>query len=172
MTLKYELIAQDYIDFNFYFYWASPDKIEDRIIKSVILPVCIVLYLLVIKNLTFERYGTAEFIFLSSGIIVAILTGRFVKWNIKRIVRNLISSGKNTDMLGMKTLHFEEDRLIELTDYTKSEIIWSAFEKFRESKDHFFLFIHVNQAIIVPKRAMILQTEIDSFRNFITQKIQ
>jgi hypothetical protein len=172
MILKYELTAQDYMDFNFYFHWTSPDQTEARIVKSVTIPICIALYIYIVRGPRIERYGTAEVMFLSYGIIVAVLMGRFVKWNIKRKVKNLISSGKNTDLLGMKTLHLEEDKLIEQTDNSKSEILWSAFEKFKESKDHFFLFIHVNQAIIVPKRALSQSMEIDSFRNFITQKIR
>ena len=69
-------------------------------------------------------------------------------------------------------MQLEEEKLIAQTERSKTEIQWSAFEKVRETKDHFFLFLQMHQAIVIPKKVLKSPVEIDFFRDFVFQKIK
>ena len=172
MTLTFNQTPEDFMDFNYYYYWSNPDKKEDRIVKSILPLLFFVLFVLFRKGMNFQQYGWAEINLFVFGLLVAASMGWIMKWDNKRKIKNLIASGKNIDMVGRRTLQLEEESLIAQTESSKTEIRWSAFEKIRETKDHFFLFIHVNQAIVVPKRVLNSPKEVDFFRDFVFQRIR
>jgi hypothetical protein len=172
MTLTFDQIAEDYMDFNYYYYWSNPDKKEDRIVKSLLPLIFFVLLVLATKGMNVQQYGWAEINLLAFGLLMAAAMGWFVKWNNKRKIKSLIASGKNIDIVGRRTLQLEEERLIAQTESSKTEIRWSAFEKVRETKDHFFLFVQVHQAIVVPKRVLNSPEEVNFFRDFVFHKIR
>ena len=75
-------------------------------------------------------------------------------------------------MIEHREINCEEEKLIATTSNSHTEILWKAFEKIGETKEHFFLFIAVNQGIIIPKRIFETPTEIKTFKEFIADKIQ
>jgi hypothetical protein len=96
----------------------------------------------------------------------------FVKKGYSKSVRRLLDSGKNLTLLGSKSMVFNNDKVIEVTEHSTSTILWSAFERLTENKEYFFLFQNTNQAIIIPKRVLATNTEVEYLRLFIKDQLE
>jgi hypothetical protein len=172
MILKIEQTSEDYKAFNYYYNWTSPNKKESRIINSISPLLAFILLILLRNGYHIENYGVAEIVLLSIGVLLIFTMKYIAKWYSNLHANRIINSGKNADMIGHREIRFENERLVATTSSSHTEILWKAFEKVSETKEHFFLFIAVNQSIIVPKRSFETQAEVETFKKFITNKIQ
>ena len=86
-------------------------------------------------------------------------------------VNNIVNSGKNKNLLGLKKITLGEEKLTATTASSTSEVHWSGFECLEESQTHFFLYTAVNQAIVIPKRVFSNGEEINHFRAFVKSKM-
>ncbi len=167
MTLTYEQTEQDYIDFNFYYYWERPERLWSRIL-SRILPVPLFVALI---STRIADYGLVEILLISLGFLFSIFATPYFKWRNKIRIKRVIKSGKNADIIGSRTIHFTEEGITESTKNSHGEIKWDAFEYLRETEKYLFLFVTVNQAIIFPKRIFVSIDEIEAVKSFIGKKV-
>jgi hypothetical protein len=73
-------------------------------------------------------------------------------------------------MTGTRTINFTEEKIILNTETAYEELRWSAIEKIRETKDHLFIFVSVNQAILIPKRIFSTEDELNLVKQLILSK--
>jgi hypothetical protein len=172
MKITFDQTAEDLIDFNYYYSWLSPEKATTRRLRPLIPFLVFVVLIIARKGVRFHRYGWAEYLILAFGLLFAAFYSRLIKWNSRLIVKKLIAGGKNASMLGSKTLVFEENEVVAVTATSRSQISWTAFEKCIETNERFFLFLHLNQAIVVPKKAFEDRYQMDAFRKIISKKIK
>ena len=169
MTIKFEQTAKDYIDFNFYYSWSRPEKMKTRIFCAAYPIIGFIAFkLIVYKSLDF--YPDIYYFSVLFGL--AYFMTPVQKWYNKIRINNLIKSGKNTDLTGFRTITFDSTKVIIQSQHSNSEINWSAFEKLGETKNHFFLFVTVNQAVLIPKRILNNNQEIDELRNLINLRMK
>ena len=171
MILEFEQTAKDYMEFSYYYSWTGPNQKETRIITSLVPLLVFIFVIFFKKGLRFEYYGKSELLLILLGILFFFCVPYFIKWNSNRIIKNLIEGGKNEDMIGPRSIAFEEDKLIAITKYSRLELLWPGFEKLGETKNYFFLFLSVNQAIVLPKRIFNSEEEIEYLRSFINRKL-
>jgi hypothetical protein len=171
-TLHFELTFKDYLEFNYYYLWTRPERLGYRITNSL-LPLCVLLLLMYFsKGLNFELYGFGELVFLCLGILLFFLMPYFVKKGYSNSIRRLLDSGRNLTLLGSKSVVFDNDKVTEVTECSTSTILWSAFECFKENNEYFFLFQNTNQAIIIPKRAIATDIEVENLKLFIKSQLE
>lgn len=172
MTLHYDLNFNDYLEFNYYYLWARPERRFYRIANSALPLFVLLLLMYFFKGLNFDSYGPGELAFLILGILLFFLMPYIVKENYKNSVRRLLESGKNKTLLGSKSIILEDDKLTEVTAFSSSTLTWTAFECLKENKEYFFLFQNSNQAIIIPKRVLATDVEAESLRHFISSRLE
>lgn len=142
-------------------------------VANSLLPLCLLLLLIYFfKGLNFNLYGIGELVFLCLGVLLFFSMPYFVKKGYSKSVRRLLDSGKNLTLLGSKSMVFNNDKVIEVTEHSTSTILWSAFERLTENKEYFFLFQNTNQAIIIPKRVLATNTEVEYLRLFIKDQLE
>ena len=172
MTLHFELTFKDYVEFNYYYLWARPERLGYRIANSL-LPLCLLIIMMYFsKGLNFDLYGIGDLVFLCLGLMLFFLMPYFIKKGYSNSVRRLLNSGKNLTLLGSKSVVFDNDKVTEVTEHSTSTALWSAFERLTENNEYFFLFQNINQAIIIPKRVLATNTEIEALRLFIQSQLE
>lgn len=169
--ITYKQTEKDVAAFYIYYYLQSSVHRKSRIIKTWWPLLFFTGLVLVFKGFEFHRYEWSEFLIILTGLSLAIFRKPLDQWYLKRHAKKLISRGKNIDLTGSRTLIFLDDTLVTITDSNKSETRWSAFEYLAETGLYFFLFIHVNSGIIIPKHVLKTAQEAEAFRSFLKERI-
>jgi len=170
MKLTYSLTADDYTDFNVYFY-ASRFKSSYKLVGMVFLVLIVLNVYQVVQS---GYFNPADLLSAPIGVCVGyflLLVLLRSRWYMAYRCKRLIKSGRNAGLLGERTLLLSETGLQVTTAYFDCHYKWDAFEYLRESKSHLFLFISVNQAIIIPRRIFLLEQEAYDVRAFIERKL-
>ncbi len=171
MTLEYEQTAQDYIDFNYYYNWTDPAKKWVRLRYRL---ACLFFFLILVLPRAFRRGGfsKADIGLILFGVLIALITTPLVKWSNRNRVNKIIRTGKNTDLTGPRKIEFEADKIRMTSAHCESVVKWETFEKLEETAVHLFLFVTVNQAIIIPKRIFESEVALAQVKEFIKGKLQ
>ncbi|MES2836953.1 MAG: YcxB family protein [Bacteroidota bacterium] len=118
-----------------------------------------------------SNYGFYEYSLGLMGLAYALFFfGSFTKWLIKRQADKVLNGGKNINLIGHRTINFNDSKVYFKTDTENSEIEWKAFEKLCETEQYLFLFASVNQALIVPKKHLS-DIEVKELKELIRQKL-
>lgn len=172
IVLKFDLTEQDYIEFNYY-YWITLNKKKRRkMYLWAIGPILFFLLLIIaFKGFKFEEYKFTEFVLILWGFLLCFLFMPASKAKIRKMALAQIASGKNSGLLGSREIILAEDGVFTSVEYFKSEIQWEGFEKMEEDPKYFFIFMHTNNALIVPKRIFSDSNEPDALRNLVQSRI-
>ena len=158
MVLRFDVLEEDYLEFNNDSYFSSKlHKKVNKYLKWILLP----FFFLV----AFAKAGFTLPIPLPSMIAVSILTVlwicfadkifRFldvgpVAFLNKKAVRLYLKSGKVNHFIGAQVLELAEDCIIEISELTESRLQYQAVERVVRGKNSFYIYVGVIQAIIVP----------------------
>ena len=166
MRISFEQTIQDYADFCYYYYKQQKSWRKGiHYISLSITSICL-LVLLYYSFLRGDGSDLLPVLFIVAYIIYALVIRS--KWGFLKRVERLWKSGKNPDMVGARTLVFEEEKLKVITPTSETNINWkNGFEYLRETPKHLLLFTAVNQAILIPKRIFLLDQELFEVRDFI-----
>ena len=74
---------------------------------------------------------------------------------------------KRPKMLGPAEYSFSVQGVQMVGPFGRSELVWAAFERIRETKEFFFLYFLARQAYVLPKRCFASRAEIAEFREMI-----
>lgn len=80
--------------------------------------------------------------------------------------------GKNQGVLGSHEIEIRDDCLVEKTEVNTSSYHWSGFQKFRSSRNFYFLYVAGNIVHYVPKRCFSSNQEARQFEELILNKIR
>ena len=169
MIISYELHQSDYVDYNYFYVKKKAERSRISLV-IIFLALC---YLLLDIYLhggeTLLDFFTAPILFLAGYILLVLFV--WSKWNVRNKVNKLFRSGRNAGLIGPRTLTFTEENLLITTSLSESKLKWPAFEYLKESDEHLFLFLTVNQAYIIPKRIFLLDQELHDVKSFIERKL-
>lgn len=169
--ITYEQTEEDVAALYVYYYLKSSVHRRNRFIKTWWPLLFGIGLVLVFKGFDFHRYQWSDFLFILFVLCLLIFRKPLDQWYLKKQAKKLLKRGKNTDLTGNRTLIFIDETLVTITDSTKSETRWSAFEYLAETPLYFFLFVHVNSGIIIPKHILKTEQEVIAFRSFLQERI-
>jgi hypothetical protein len=154
LVLEYSLTKEDYIKFNYYTAWESPEKKSYRIkywfkmalyiaigvsIPPIIEP----------RPLTFENILPLAGVF----VIFLFLTVHFyTKVHIKKAVERFLNQRENAHVLSKSHLIISDNGIDEINQVSEVKYKWEAIKNKVESKDYWYLYINSNYALVIPKR--------------------
>lgn len=81
-------------------------------------------------------------------------------------------SKMNKTVLTDVTHTFGEDAIHSESQYSKSEIMWTAVQKITRTKSYIYLFVMQSSAIVIPKRAFATQEAWEDLWKFCSEKKQ
>jgi hypothetical protein len=80
-----------------------------------------------------------------------------------------VQARKNPKILGPATYSFSEQAVAVTSEFGRSEVFWTAFEKIRETKGFFLLYILPRRAYALPKRCFSSKADISEFKELLQQ---
>lgn len=166
MTLRFEQTAQDYIDFSFYLLWEAEDKKWSRLLTRF-LPLAIILFVVLINLSNLKYFFSTAVVFIAIGILCAVAGPRIIQLGNRMRVRKMLLDPANFVLLGQRTLTFGPEVLTIETPDSKAVVQFNAFKQLVETGAYFYLFLGVNQPIIVPKTAFESQEQIVELRTLL-----
>jgi hypothetical protein len=163
MTLQFEQTVPDYVDFSFYTLWEAEDKKWSRLLTRF-LPLAIILFVVLINVKNLPYFFSTAVVFVVIGILCAVFGPRVIFLGNRLRVRKMLADPANGELLGQRTLTFGPEVLTIATPYSTAVVNFTAFRQVTETQAYFYLFLGVNQPIIVPKSAFESQEQIVELR--------
>jgi hypothetical protein len=173
ITLRYALTPEDFANFSIYVQIDAPGK--KKLIFKSLRPLIIIISIIFIANLAGTiASGTLDF---SSFIGLPIILFLFLyptlsaKPRLKKQALQFAANPENAAVFTMTDHIFSETGII-IKDATKEiKFQWTAFIKKQDNNDYIFLFLHSNNALIIPKRVLRSQVEKEQLEKLLAQYI-
>lgn len=154
MKIRYENNLEDLVAFNRYHFDHSPSVWRTRILLFLVIPVCILLYV-VVSALLMD--GLLEVI--AGWVVIAVLLAFVGPWGFRslndRQVRKLYGEGTNKGAFGERELELTEDDLIERTLYGEQRTRLRAIEKVVMDGGYAFIYLIAVMAHVIPRDAVL-----------------
>lgn len=169
--LEYELIAQDYIDFNLYHLKYS-GKIKNLLfIQRFIMPLIYFAMAFILARST--NVPLWVWLIVSAAVYllwVFVYPVRMEK-NLSRKLSKALKQDKNTKLLGKHSIILNSEGITDTGNGGETKVKWSSILDFVNYKDHMFIFITESRAFIIPKRAFITEDALNSFTSRVKEKM-
>lgn len=176
MRFTFDLTEQDYLDFNIfviqsYQFYKKQKKIFHILFTAIPLATGFV-------NWIFTREGRLDIVELVMFLVMALLSVVFYIFfpkvfdalNIRNVKKILFKEGK-LNILGERSLTFEEDRLHHVGSGEEAWIGYEKITKIMTSDQAMYLFTAPAMAVILPLRAFSSQEEKERLAEFLSSKI-
>ena len=168
--IEFVFSEDDYFKFNYYNTWSSPKRKFYRV-RSYLRPIFILSIVVFMLYRFTGQFGMAEYIILGSGLLLSISYSLLIKDSIRKNVAKIFASGSKS-LGGIKEMQFTLDALHVKDNLSKSETNWKSFIELVETEEHFFLLETIVYAVVIPKRAIKTEGELNELRNFLRSKIK
>jgi len=155
MTIEYELTEQEFLDYNYYVNWQSPDMRSIRVRRYLFS----VISFLVLGSLILYVQGGDLFspfniiLLLSGAVIIALLIMFRLRPAFDKNARRLLEKNGIDTILGTTALTITEACVTASKKNTDTRFEWNAFKQYRIVNNCYYLFINTRQAIVIPFRA-------------------
>jgi hypothetical protein len=168
LQIEYQLTEKEYLDCNFYTFWQIPEKKPTRIryyLATSLIPfggVLAVTYLLT------DRLELFTIIVAFIVCTVLFLTTRFrIRSTFDKQAKKMIEQSGGDSFLSKTELTFNENGVYGTTRVSEVKYTWNAFKKKAEVNNCYYLYLNMRQALIVPKRVFLTQSEKEKFEKLI-----
>ena len=158
LELEYEISLDDLIAFNHY-HVNSSQTFKSSYRKSLFgVPVylfviiCVILYI-VGCNLTGLATG-APIVILA--VLWFLLYPKYYNHAVIKSYRKMLSENCNNGMLGKQKVLFQSNKLVEITEKSKTEYDGKFLNKIVETDAYLYLYLTSITAIIIPKRIFFM----------------
>lgn len=88
------------------------------------------------------------------GISWGLMVPIYIRWNVLGQIRKKYTAEDKAKILGNYSLRLEPNVLIEITADKQVGIEWSEILRVATTKKHSFIYVDVNEALIVPRKAV------------------
>jgi hypothetical protein len=155
LLLKYHLTEEEYLDYNYFTAWTSPDKKNYRLkyyLQVMILYVAVAgLYIMAHDSHTLLLDSG---VFLTIGIIYFLMVPFLVKRSIRMRVKRILSKPENQHVLNESEVTISENGIIDRDTVSESRYGWEAIVRKAETKLCYYLYTNSYHAIVIPKRVI------------------
>jgi hypothetical protein len=173
LTLQFNLTREEFLEYNYYTSWSSPDRRSYRF--KYFLRV-LVLYGAVAAGYVYinrNRHDllTDAFVFGAIGLIYALIVPVLVKRSIKSRVNAMLREPENQHILQASEITLSEQGIIDKDNASESRYNWEAIVKKVETKDCYYLYTSSYHAILIPMRALANAEEKKELKRLLDQHL-
>lgn len=169
MEIVYTLTEENYLNFNLYHTSHSKTIKKSLMIQRLMGPVLFIIFSFVFPIVANLPFLGLFITFLVLSILWYTYYPKYFYNLIMRQVKKAINEGNNDGLLGKHRMTLTEDRLIDVTDTGKTEVLWSGMKELKEDDDNLYLYNSAMSAYILPKKDI---HEFDKIKLFLQNKIQ
>lgn len=172
MTLTFDQQPVDLYVLSLYVGWDAPERRSFRRISHT-LPV------LVLIGVGVWLVGQEEepnWLLLAALVVLAVggvvLLPRLVRWlQIRRIDTMIKRHPKPELLIGPREVHFDEAGIRMQVKDQVSAYPWPGMSRWVELRDHYLIFVKVNVALVIPKRAFDSPAQEEAMQHLIGQHL-
>lgn len=153
LVLRYSLTEEEYLDYNYFTAWTSPDKVAYRrkyYLQVMALYVAVAgLYILGNRN---HSTGIDIAVFTGIGAIYFMLIPMLVRRSIKSRVKSVLSKPENHHVLNESEVTLTNTGILDKDTVSESRYDWDAIVRKAETALCYYLYTNSYHAIVIPKR--------------------
>lgn len=171
LSLQYSISGEDYVKYCTYVLWDAPEKRKKRILYYIRQLIPVFLFILAFYYTgIFERNN--RFILLIIGLIsiTSVLSLTSARSNVIRQAKNIANDPANLSIFREILLTVSEIGITTKNEWIETRFQWKSIIKKLESKDYYFLYTSLIQALIIPKR-ILNQEEKIQFEKYLAQNL-
>ncbi|RYG05385.1 MAG: YcxB family protein [Chitinophagaceae bacterium] len=155
LVLRYSLTYEEYLDYNYFTAWTSPDKAGYR--RKYYLQI-MALYVTVAGLYIFanRNHGTGIDIAVFSGIgaIYFMLIPTVVRRSIRTRVKGVLAKPENHHVLSESEVTLTDNGILDKDTVSESRYDWDAIVRKSETALCYYLYTNSYHAIVIPKRVV------------------
>ncbi len=99
------------------------------------------------------------------GVLWGLLVPVYIRWNVLNSIKKKYTDSEKERILGKYTLRLEPKVLIEISPQGENSVQWTEVLRMAATKKHAFIFVGVNEALIIPKKTI----KKGNFREFVNK---
>lgn len=175
---KYKLTEDDYAEFNAFALWHAPwlkkERIKYLFRTALYSGVSMAAVRIILQKINPPKKSHPELLIILGAIIlliIVLLSNYQAPFGIKAKARKLISKEENAAFFNESEIDFGEQGITNIDKQQQTFLKWESVVKFAQTKEYFFVYTSSVQAIILPKRLLKSQKEIESFKEYLLKKI-
>jgi len=156
----FQLTREEYFRFNYYTAWASPQRKQyrQRYFARVIFFYTAVAFLYLFANRS-SFFWVDIAVFAVVGSIYLLLTPVFIRWSVRKKVRDILSKKENQHVLEDAEVILSETGIIDRDAVSESRYNWDAIVRYAETADSHYLYTNSYYAIVIPKRVILTEAD-------------
>lgn len=155
LVIKYRLTEEEYLDYNYYTAWASPDKKRYRMkyyLQVMILYIAVAgLYIFANKSHSLLLDFS---VFFTIGTIYFMMVPFLVKRSIRSRVKVVLARPENHHVLGESEVTIDEHGILDHDTASESRYPWEGIVRKAETTLCYYLYTNSYHAIVIPKRVV------------------
>lgn len=150
--IEYEFREEDLIHFNERQLLRTEDVQKNMRKNRLIVPAVM---LLIAGYFYFYYHSTAPVIYISVvAALWAMFSPRLLMLDLRRQILKTYTDREKRDMFGIYQLNIDKDNLLERSPSGKHKTPWTEVLRVEYVKDHVFIFIGLNTALVIPKKTV------------------
>lgn len=158
IKITYQRTLADFVKFNIYHVWESPDRKYFRLLIHIGVPAIVTLLVFLTTLLagipfTFDNSKGMIVAFTALVIIMYIAGGRLITSSIQKKIANNLTPTAISQLTGNAEITLTPQEIRMTTPNNDLIKSWSQILKLRITKGYYFIYIEPLQAIVIPWRA-------------------
>lgn len=154
VLLQFRLTEEEYYQYNYFTAWSDPGKRAYRLLYFLrvflLYGVVAGLYILTSKS---HLIWIDISVFVVTGGAYLLLVPFFIRWSVKRRVKDILSRKENLHVLDEAEIQLTDTGILDKDTVSESRYAWDAIVRKAETPDSYYLYTNSYHAIVIPKRA-------------------
>lgn len=152
MELKFELLEEDYINFNIDHANKSPSLKRNVTFIRILGPVTFLIAPFIVIKFSEIPLWYWMTLFGITSIIWIVFYPRYFDWEMRRRIKKMLKEGKNESLFKERKISLTDEAIIETSSSSQSSTIWSKIDRIEETDRYIYIYNSSISAYIIPKR--------------------
>lgn len=152
MELKFELLEEDYINFNIDHANKSPSLKRNVSLIRILGPVTFLIAPFIIIRFSEIPLWYWMTLFGITSIIWLLFYPKHFDWEMRRRIKKMLKEGKNESLFKERKISLTDEAIIETSSSSQTSTIWSRIDRVEETDRYIYIYNSSISAYIIPKR--------------------
>ena len=163
MEIEFELLEEDYVNFNIEHANSSVSVKRSLILQRTLGP-----FVFLIATLALVKFSEIPMwywitVFSIMSVIWLVFYPNYFNWEMGRNIKKMLKEGNNKNLLQKRKLFLTDEAIIETSTASETKTPWSDVNKVEETGEYIYIYNSSISAYIIPKRVLGNQNKINTF---------
>lgn len=163
MELEFELIEEDYINYNIDHAKKSSSVKKNIMTQRLLGPILFLTIPFVIRRYTEIPLWYWLTLFGICSVVWIVFYPKYFNWEMTRRVKKMLKEGNNENIFIKRKITLSSQGILEISAIGETNIAWEKVEKVEETDEYIYIYISSISAHIIPKRVFKDENEKQMF---------